>query len=71
MCYKDIGPYFGVIRELAAWTEPFNGEGNCVCYANHRGYGIAQNEKGINLLTKSENGPFTIRELEVWKIVFD
>lgn len=41
MCYKDIGPYFGVIRELAAWTEPFNGEGNCVCYANHKGYGVA------------------------------
>ena len=41
MCYKDIGPYFGVIRELAAWAEPFNGEGNCVCYANHKGYGVA------------------------------
>ena len=48
--------------------EPYNGEGNCSSFGNGVVYSIPVNVDGINMLTKKENGAFTISELEVWEI---
>jgi hypothetical protein len=39
-CASNWGPCFtgGNQCELAAWNEPFNGDGNCASWANHSGY---------------------------------
>jgi hypothetical protein len=66
VCYSDCGPYYGY-GELRAWQEPFNGDENCVSYANRANFKIKE-EGGKNMLTNEENGYFTITELEIWSI---
>ncbi len=68
MCFKDSGPYFGSIRELAAQVEPFNEENSCASIARHSAYAIPIDEQGINELSGELNGYFTITELEVWLV---
>ena len=68
---SDFGPVFrgnaGIGSDLGAINEPFNGNGRCYSWVNKPGYGITA-EGGKNMLTNQEDGPFTITELEVWKI---
>ena len=56
--------------ELAAWYEPFNGDGNCWSNANSPGYRIPRDGAGTNMLTNLEDEFFTITELEVWQVEY-
>ena len=56
--------------ELAAWVEPFNGDGNCWSYANEPGYRIPVDGTGTNMLTNNKDDRFTITELEVWEVTY-
>jgi hypothetical protein len=69
-CGSGWGPEFGNngCTELGAYSEPFNGDGNCSAWANKSGYKI-DIEGGKNMLTNKENGEFTITELEVWEVL--
>jgi hypothetical protein len=71
-CSTDRGPRFTSTNEggeLSATGEPFNGDDKCYSYANKAGFSIGLDADGKNMLTNSENGDFTISELEVWEIV--
>ena len=71
LCATYRGPKFTSTSnddELCAWDEPFN-DNKCSSYANKPGYSIGVDAAGKNTLTNSENGDFTISELEVWEIV--
>ena len=48
-CRSDRGPRFRA-GELSAGNEPFNGNGNCISWANESGYRIPK-EGGKNRLT--------------------
>ena len=52
-CGSAEGPDYGY-AELHAYSEPFNGDGNCTSYANGY-YGITI-ENGKNTLTNKEGG---------------
>jgi hypothetical protein len=68
-CSRYRGPCFdgGEAPELGTWSQPFNGEGHCISYANRPGYNIPLVD-GKNQLTNQADGRFTISELEVWLV---
>ena len=70
-CSSSYGPVFGGDEswELAAWTEPFNGEDHCCSLSDSPGYKIGTETNGVtNKLTREQVGGFTITEIEVWSL---
>jgi hypothetical protein len=67
-----LGPSFrgDGLSELSAYDEPFNGNGNCLSYANRPAYCIPVDGAGTNMLTNNKGKRFTISELEVWKVTY-
>ncbi len=67
-----MGPCFdgGVGGELSACEEPFNGDFNCISWANIPGYSIPVDGAGTNMLTNNKDIKFTITELEVWQVTY-
>ncbi len=71
------GPRFGDNAELAAISEPFNGENKCWSWVNYSVYKIPYDSDGkTSMLTNEECRDwglceFTIVELEVWEVVFE
>ena len=66
------GPQFTGFKKsaLSAFSDPFNGEGNCISLANLSGYGIPIDSASKNMLTNKDDGNFTITELELWEVMY-
>ena len=68
MHFKGYGPMFGD-KELGAHEGPFNKKLNCVSFSGKFIYGISEDDREINAMTKSKSCAFTITELEVWQLI--